>query len=95
MFIISCSVVSLFSIHIGNAILHRSFCGNLTAIGCRRGIVWFWLYLCSWRQCQLANDDNGFSRLEAIFNNLSITILPLTRFNLAQIDCVIRFHHTD
>src|SRR6266576_1595029 len=90
MFMIPFSVVLLFSIHIGNAILHRSFGGNLTAIGCPGGIVWFWLYFCSWGQRQLASDNNRFSRLETIFNNLCITILPLTRFNLPQIDCVIR-----
>src|SRR5438093_2071886 len=93
MFMIPCSVVLLFSSHIGNAILHWGLGSNLTAIGWTWRIVRFWLHFCSRSQSQLASDNDRLSGLETIFNNLCIAILTLTRFNLPQIDCVIRLHH--
>ena len=93
MFMIPCSVVLLVSSHIGNAILHWGLGSNLTAIGWNWRIVRFWLHFCARSQSQLARDNDSLSGIETIFNNLCITILTLTRFNLPQIDCVIRLHH--
>ena len=90
---IPCPVVSLFSSHIGNAILHWGLGSNPTAIGWTWRIVRFWIDLCSRRECQLSGDHDCLFCLETAFNHYRIALLTLTRFNLPQIDCVIRLHH--
>src|SRR5207245_664750 len=55
--------------------------------------VRFGINRCSRRKRELSGQDDRFVRFDTAFYDREIAVLPLSRFDRAKIDRVVRFHH--
>jgi len=92
-FMISCTIGLICLGHIRKTTLHRSFSGNLTALGFMGCVIWFRINSRPGRERKLPCNDDGFTGLYATLEHGQVAILPLTGFDWSKINGVVRFHH--